>query len=295
MRSLQNQYFHTVNTLLLPDDHASLLPELDRLCRSYSGLWNHTLPGSDVWNINHAGGVPVSVSTETLRLLRICAEYRAVTDGAFNILAATVKHRIQEDPDLSLDVLSELSNRLAEETVYICDDQVLCPTWARIDFGSIAKGYVCDRLKEYLIERGVDSALIDLGGNIAALGNREDGSPWQVGIRNPFSSIREPLCMLEISDRSVVTSGMYERSLSFHGKTVHHIIDPETCLPCEPSFPSVSVISDHSSDADAYTTAITVMSRDQAEAFIRRESLDVLCVTKEGTLLYTDDIHPIFD
>ena len=294
MRTIQNDCFHTSNVITLRERDAALLPELDTLCRSYSELWNHTRPGSDVWNINHGDGVGVPVAPETIRLLRLCEKYREETDGAFNLLAVTAKHILRDNPDASPVALAALAKRIAQDRILIEDSSVRCPSWARIDFGSIAKGYVCDRLVEVLRDRGVDDAMIDLGGNIFALGNKEDGTPWRIGIRDPFAARDAYLCVLELRDRSAVTSGMYERSLTLRGEPVHHIIDPRTGLPCKSCFSSVTVISASSAEADAYSTAITVMGQERMEAFLQQRLLDVLCVTPERNVFFTNSIHPIF-
>lgn len=294
MKSIQNNCFHTLNTIQLPDRDAALLPEIDTICRFYSDLWNHNRPGSDVWNINHSCGTYVNVSHETIQLLTLSEQYRTITDGAFNILAATVKHLIQRNKNTSSHEFTQLVEKLSREHILIDGNRVLCPPWGVIDFGSIAKGYVCDRINEFLTAKGVKSAMVNLGGNISALGCRGDGSDWKIGIRDPFSDRKTSLCALKVRNRSVVTSGMYERALSFHGRPVHHIIDPSTGLPCVSDFSSVTVVSESSVDSDAYSTAITVMGRKRAEVFIQKNDIDVFCMTSDRTIFYTDNLHPIF-
>ena len=100
-----------------------------------------------------------------------------------------------------------------------------------MDLGFIAKGFIADRLKESLLEKGVESALINLGGNILAVGSKPDGSPFEIGVRKPFDTQNTALTTLSLSDRSLVSSGVYERYFEKDGKRYHHLLDPFTGYP----------------------------------------------------------------
>ena len=123
-----------------------------------------------------------------------------------------------------------------------------------LDFGAIAKGYIADQIKEFLISKGVESAIIDLGGNTLCIGEKPDGSPFHIGIQKPFAERSETIAALEINDKSVVSSGIYERYFEKDGNFYHHILNPKTGYPYDNSLISVTIISDKSVDGDGLST-----------------------------------------
>ncbi|MGE5580857.1 MAG: FAD:protein FMN transferase [Bacillota bacterium] len=128
-----------------------------------------------------------------------------------------------------------------------------------VDLGGIAKGYAADRAVDVYRRRGIASAMIDLGGNVALLGGKEDGSPWRVGIQDPDAPRGDCLGFLSLRDKSVVTSGDYERFFEAGGRRYHHIIDPRTGYPAESGLRSVTVVADESMIADGLSTALFVL------------------------------------
>ena len=124
---------------------------------------------------------------------------------------------------------------------------------------------------QMLRERGVEHALVNLGGNVAVMGGKPDGAPWRVGVRRPLPSSSMPLldsfAVLALRDGSAVTSGIYERAFEQDGKLYHHILDPRTGFPAETDLLSATVVAQSSLDADGYTTALIMMGADRALAF----------------------------
>lgn len=123
-----------------------------------------------------------------------------------------------------------------------------------IDLGAIAKGYIADKLKEYLISQKVNSAIINLGGNILLIGSKPDTSPFNIGIQKPFANRNETAAIMEISDLSIVSSGIYERYFTIDNKKYHHILNPDTGYPYENNLISVTIISKYSVDGDGLST-----------------------------------------
>lgn len=167
-----------------------------------------------------------------------------------------------------------------------------------LDLGGIAKGYLADRMKEYLCVQGVQSAVINLGGNVLTIGAKPDGTPFQVGIRDPEASGADqgasaPLLILPVSDKSVVTSGTYERYFEQDGVRWHHILDPATGYPAESGLVSVTVLSTDSVSGDALSTACLVLGPQKGQALI--ESLpdtEALFILADGTRLTTSGFPP---
>ena len=162
----------------------------------------------------------------------------------------------------------------------------------KLDLGALAKGYIADRLKDFLLEQGVQSALIDLGGNILTIGQNQDRQQaWQIGIQNPLAARGQHLMVLPIVDQSVVTSGIYERTLSRGGQTYHHILDRQTGYPMTSPIASLTIIAQHSVDCAIWTTRLFGdMPADilaQVEAQI---GLEAVLVTQDQHIYHTSGL-----
>ena len=161
----------------------------------------------------------------------------------------------------------------------------------KIDLGGIAKGYAADEMKRVLLESGVKTALLDLGGNIMVIGDNS-GSPWTIGVTDPL----EPgnICaMLRITDKTVVTSGNYERYFTYEGKNYHHIFDRNTGFPAESGLISATVIADNSMDADALSTAFFVMGAEKAAALANSAltGTDYILIDRNMNFTHSENIE----
>ena len=173
--------------------------------------------------------------------------------------------------------------------VHIQDHTISMDEGMILDLGAVSKGYIADRIKEYLVEEGVKSALIDLGGNVLCIGNRPDGTPFQIGIRQPFADTVSAVTALSVTDQSVVTSGIYERCFTKDGILYHHLLDPDTGYPCENELASVTIISDHSVDGDALSTCCFLMGTQKGMELINSlKDVRAVFLTREGELLYSE-------
>ncbi len=266
----------------LPEDQDrdTVLSGCISLADHYEKLFSKTVKGSDIWNINNSGGAPVSVDPETAdlisRFLHYCDisgrlfdpaigsvsslwDFSAGTEGAVPDKGSIEEALLHTDPS-SISVSEEEGTWI----VTLSDPET------RIDLGGIAKGYVADRMKDYLQSFGVKSAIINLGGNVLVLGEKPDGTGFKVGIRKPFSVRNSPetSAVIEVRDRSVVTSGIYERYFEKDGHLYHHILDPGTGMPCDSGLYSVSILSSSSTDGDAYSTICLIMGMEKGMEFI---------------------------
>lgn len=187
------------------------------LCNRYEQLFSRTIETSDVARINAAGGAAVEVAPETAELISKALAYCEASEGRFDITIGAVselwdfRNGVMADPAAVEAALPHIDWRGVEvdgTTVRLADPE------AAIDLGGIAKGWIADALIAYFAEMGVKSACVNLGGNVAVLGCKPDGSPWRVGIQDPSSAEGEGLiARVDIDGGSVVTSGLYERSL----------------------------------------------------------------------------------
>lgn len=188
--------------------------------------------------------------------------------------------------------IQEAKNLVGIENVLISDCKVTLLNNSKIDVSSLAKGYIADKVIELLKNNGIKNALIDAGGNIKVTGspNKKNDS-FKIGIKDPGKKEAESLGYLNLKDKSIVTSGIYERNFTYEDKTYHHIIDPWTGYPSESDVVSASVICENSMIADAYATAIVVMGADKGLKLIQEnKDLECIIVKKDNTVLISDGI-----
>ena len=162
-----------------------------------------------------------------------------------------------------------------------------------IDLGFIAKGYIADKVRSFLLERGVKSALINLGGNIAVIGEKPDGSAFQIGVQEPFAPGGSYCTTVSASQTvpgtsSVVTSGIYERCFEYNDKLYHHILDCETGKPVQTDLAGVTIITDSSLHADALSTTCLILGLDKGLDYIEKlDGVDAVFITTDGEIVDT--------
>lgn len=268
-------YFDTVIQLTIYDDaDQKLLDKVKETCRKYDNMFNRLNPDSEIARINNAGGQPVAVSPETAQIIQDSLKYSELSGGAFDITIAAVndlwdfKSESPSVPDAA--AIKEALTHVNYKNVIVDGTTVtLKDPQAHLDLGGIAKGYIADKLKTLLKENGVKHALINLGGNVLALGRKPDGSKFNIGIQKPFDQEGNPITSVKIDDVSSVTSGIYERYFKVGDKIYHHLLDPATGYPTENDLLSVTIITGSSTKADALSTACFVLGRERGSELIR--------------------------
>lgn len=257
-----------------------------------SGL-SVTNADSEIYRINQSAGKAVSLSDDAAKIINAALELSEKTKGALDIsLYPVIKEwgfTTGEYKIPSENALSELLKNTGYEKIS-CDDTALTlPEGFQIDLGSVAKGYGSDRAIQILKEKGIASALVNLGGNIALLGSKPDGSAWSVGVQNPFGE--GYACIVKAKDKFIVTSGNYQRYFEENGKRYCHIIDPKTGCPVDNGLASVTVIGGSGLICDGLSTALFVMGEEEAIAFWReQEDFEMIMVTEDKRVLVTEGI-----
>ncbi|HJA12195.1 MAG TPA: FAD:protein FMN transferase [Candidatus Mediterraneibacter merdipullorum] len=288
---MNGMYFDTVVQVRAWGATQDIMDRCGELCAYYEGLFSATIDTSDVSKINRAHGQPVTVSEETAELIETGIAYGELSDGRFDITIASASalwdftentEKVLPDGDAFREAVSHIDYRCVRvegNTVTLTDPD------ARLDLGGIAKGYIADRLKAYLESEGVEHALIDLGGNMLALGSRYDGTDFTIGIQKPFARTGTVMAAVPVSDRSVVSSGDYERYFEKDGVIYHHILDPDTGYPIQNELDQVTILSDASVDGDALSTACFALGLEDGMALIQRlDGVDAVFVTKDGEI-----------
>lgn len=156
-----------------------------------------------------------------------------------------------------------------------------------LDLGAIAKGYIADKIKEFLMEKGVKSAIINLGGNVLCIGGKPDKAPFNIGIQKPFADRKETIAVMELSDKSIVSSGIYERFFERDGNFYHHILNPKTGYPYDNSLVAVTIISDKSVDGDGLSTSCFALGLEEGMKLINS-------IENVHAVFITDDYKPHF-
>lgn len=278
--SVTGIYFDTVVKIDTWGAKASTLEECKKICENYENLFSNKIETSEISKINASAGNPVEVSQETIDLISMGLHYSELSSGKFDITIAPLSDlwNFTDNPEHVIPDTAAIEAACAHvdyRTIQIDDTAstvTLLDPQAKIDLGGIAKGYIADQLKAYLKQEGVEHALINLGGNVLALGTSYDGSPFRIGIQKPFDKQNASIDIVEINDRSVVSSGVYQRYFEEDGTLYHHILNPETGCPYENNLLQVTIISDTSADGDALSTCCFALGLEEGSALI--ESLD---------------------
>jgi len=247
-------------------------------CARLEGLLSRYIPHSEIGLLNRAAGTAgVDVSPETYEILARARDFSRRFRGLFNITIGPVvdlwrEARAAGEPAAEGRIRKALS-------LVNHDDLILDPArrTARlgkegqsVDLGGIGKGYAGDRILEIFRRYGVTSAFTNLGGNVAALGEKPDGSPWQVGIRHPRRQDRL-IGAVAVRDRSVVTSGDDQRFfVDGGGQRWHHILDPATGYPADAGLVSVTVVAKSGMDADALSTILFIAGLTRGTEMLRQ-------------------------
>ncbi len=255
---------------------------------------------SEVSRINrNAGNKFITVSRDTEYVLNKASYYAALTDGAFDpTIGYLVKLWGIGTPNEKIPLSSEIDEALK----YIDYKRLskskknnhqfrLDKSGMYLDLGGIAKGYAADEVRKILIDHGVKHAVINLGGNVLALGQKVDGSEWRIGIQDPFQATGTYMGVIDIADKAVVTSGNYERYFTKNNHRYHHILNPNTGYPSENGIVSCTIVADSSTDADALSTGVYVLGIQKGLDLVGKlKDVECILVTKDRKVYLSSGI-----
>lgn len=292
----------------------ALLNDCLALCDKYELIFSRTNEKSELYKLNHRKDVsdgdfstdgqttpyPVSgtadtwhISEDLAALLSEGLDITKESDGAFDIAIAPLTSLwdfTAEDPRVPDDAAIQKALPLCSSDGVTIDGQdiTLPSDDIQFDVGAIAKGYIADRLKDFLMKKGVKSAIINLGGNVLCIGSKPDGTPFKIGIQKPFADRNETEAVMDITGKSVVSSGIYERCFKQDGKLYHHILNPQTGYPYDNGLISVTIISDQSVDGDALSTTCFALGLEDGLKFAEKKGVQAVFITEDYELHYTD-------
>lgn len=303
--SISEFKLNTIVTITIYDSqNTQLLEECMAICDRYELLFSRTNPESELYRLNHREldslNGTYNLSSDTAALIEKGLEYSRLSDGAFDITVAPLSDlwnftsSSPKAPDAGrlqsvLPLVDYKNIELRGQSFRFLQDKTA------LDLGAVAKGFIADEIKAYLTSQGVNSAMINLGGNVLCVGNKPDGAAFKIGIQKPFADRNETIATMEITDKSVVSSGIYERFFEENQRLYHHLLNPKTGYPYNNGLISVTIISDLSVDGDGLSTACFALGLEKGMALI--ESLpqtDAIFITEDYEMHYSKDFETIY-
>ncbi|MEA4961533.1 FAD:protein FMN transferase [Lutispora sp.] len=258
---------------------------------------------SQITKLNDASGShEVELSEDTFYVLEKGKYYSEISGGKFDVTIGPIvklwnigtKYAAVPEPQILSDSLKLVDyNKLA-----LNKDKLTAKLEAKdmkVDLGAIAKGYAADEAASILRDHGVKHAIINLGGNILTLGSNVSGNPWKIGIQDPYHPRNDYIGIVNVTDKTVVTSGIYERYFEQDGKRYHHILEPKTGYPADNGLAGVSIIADKSIDGDGLSTSVFILGLEKGMELI--ESLDnaeALFITTDKKIYMTKGFKAVF-
>ena len=276
---------------------SGLINQSESLIASLESLVSVTDANSELYAINQTGSGMLTEEASSLmkQALEICRR----TDGALDLSIypivrawgfTTGSYQMPDEAEIQA-LLPLVDYRKIQYDA--ATGTVTLPEGMEIDLGSVAKGYAGQLAAQMLREHGVQSALLNLGGNVQTVGTKPDGSPWQIGIKDPQGE--DAMMVLSVEDQAVVTSGGYERYFEQDGQTYWHIMDPSTGHPADSGLISVTIVGDEGVVCDGLSTALFVMGLEKAaDLWAQSGDFEAVFVTASGEVYITEGLRDRF-
>ena len=274
-------------------DAEAIMDKCFDLCKHYEQIFSKTVKDSDIHKLNHKEKFEHNEFTD--KIINDSLDISEATEGAFDITISplvdlwNISGGNTSVP--SKDKINDCLKKVNYKNIISDSDSFSLKKNTQVDLGGIAKGFIADKLKNYMVSEGVTSAIINLGGNVLTIGDN-NGDDFTIGIKKPFSKKEnEYSAKIKIKDKSVVTSGSYERYFKKDGKIYHHILNPKTGYPVENNLNSVTIISENSEYGDAYSTACFVLGLDKGMKFIEQQNdTEAIFITKDNKFHLTSGL-----
>lgn len=281
----------------------AVLEECFQLIRELENILSVHIKGSDLWNLKENSGKKwVEVSEHTINVLEKSIQVSQKTNGLFDITSGPLINLWNIHPPegyyptdqerlaaINLVNYKYVSIDKKNAKVYLEKDNM------EVNLGAVAKGYIADQVKLFLQSKGIHKAIINLGGNVLTLGKHSEKRPFKVGIQDPNSVRGEYIGMVNISDQSVVSSGIYERFFEYNNKKYHHILNPFTGFPEENNLIQVTIVSKDSIDGDIFSTAAYLLGLDKGMTMIEKTNgLEAIFITKNKEIYLSSGIEEEF-
>lgn len=296
---------NTMVTITLYDSTSEeILDGALAVCDKYENIYSRTLETSELYKLNNktlekkeGSKDSYYISDELNDILEYGLKYSELSEGNFDITIEPISSLWEFTSDEPFvpnkDIIKSNLGYVNYKNLSTNNNVV---TFNKenmgIDLGAIAKGYIADRIKDYLISEGVQSAMINLGGNVLCVGSKTKEVPFNIGIQKPFADRNEIVATMELEDVSVVSSGIYERSFTEDGKLYHHILNPSTGYPYDNGLISVTIISDYSVDGDGLSTSCFALGLEKGLELINSlPNTYAVFITDDYVMHYSEGFH----
>ena len=292
-----------VKVTLYDSDSVKILDKAFDRVREIEEAVSINKTGTLLDKVNDSAGIsPVKVDKDTFSMVKRGVAYSVVSDGLFDVSVGPLVQLWRIGfPDARVPSKEEIGGVLGyinykdielnenDQSIFLKKPHMI------IDLGAVAKGYTADAISEVLTENNVNSAIIDLGGNIFAHGKKITGEDWTVGIQNPLFSRNNTLGTIKVNNKSVVTSGTYERFIEKDGIKYHHILSPKTGYPYDNNILGISIISDKSVDGDCLSTTIFAMGIENGLAYVEtRPDIQAIFITADKKIYLSSGMKDLF-
>lgn len=286
-------FFDTFIKLSVFGADDGLLDSAFRLLEEYDELLSKDSPSSDVSRLNSANGKEIEINKKTADMISSAFEYEELSNGAFSITLGALSGLWNFGSEgASVPKKADLDKALEASKngeIILNGTKARLTNGAKLDLGAFAKGYIADEIKK-LYEKENKSGIIDLGGNILAVGKKPSGEDFSIGIKDPESPDKIKFTIYSEAV-SVVTSGIYERNFIQNGTLYHHILDADSGFPAETGLLSVSVVSPSSSSADALSTALFCLGAQEGLKLVESlQNTEAVFIDKEGEALLSSGL-----
>lgn len=279
-----------------------ILTDTIELIKYYEYVFSANREDSKLMEINLNAGIKETVVDRELFSLIKLGKYHSKKENSFlNIALGPIVQTWRIGfPDEKVPKKEEISNllRLTDSSNIILNDEkhsvFLKEKGMQINLGALAKGYIADLIVYFLKEQGVKSGLINLGGNVLTFGDapHHDNKKWYIGVQNPLLKRGNHSIVLKVKNKSIVTSGGYERNLKKDGETYHHILDPKTGYPIKTDIASITIISDLSVDGEIWTTRLYGRNAlDIISEINKHPNIEGLIILNDCSLMYSKGIN----
>lgn len=255
-------------------------------------------PASQTSEINRNAGIkPVKVDEELYNLIGRSVEISKLTDGAFDISFASMDKIWKFDGSMtempSEEAIKQSVAKVGYQNIILDPENFtvfLKLEGMKIGFGAIGKGYAADKAKKLLMEKGVSGGIVNASGDMNTWGKQPNGEFWKVAITNPLDK-NKAFALLPLNENAVVTSGNYEKYVTFNGIRYTHIIDPRTGYPAT-GIISATVFAPKAEIADALATSIFVMGKDVGIDFINQlPKIECIIIDEKGEIFTSENIE----
>ncbi len=294
----------TVDIILYDSKDTKAMEEaFDRIREIENKMTINVEGPSEIIALNEASGSHgVKVSPDTFFVLEKGLYYSELTEGKFDLTVgpivklwnigtenAAVPNRQDLDKAMKLIDYNKLHLNSDDNEAFLNVEDM------KVDLGAIAKGYAADEVGAVLKRRGIKSAIINLGGNILTIGENTNGEPFKIGVQNPFNHRGDYLGILNVKDKTVVTSGIYEKNFEHEGIVYHHILDPETGYPVDNNLAGVSIITSKSIDGDGLSTSAFLLGLEEGMKLIDNiPDTEAIFITKDKKIYLTEGARNYF-